>query len=85
MLDLLADSTILRDISFVVIVVGQILQSTCDRHYRILRYIKSSPGQGLFFEDQGHTNIVGYSDADWVGLLLTGGPLQVIVVLLEAI
>ncbi|WMV44638.1 hypothetical protein MTR67_038023 [Solanum verrucosum] len=28
----------------------------------------SSPGQGLLYEDKGHTNIVGYSDdADWAG------------------
>ena len=31
----------------------------------ILRYIKSSPRQGLLYEDKGHTNIVRYSEADW--------------------
>nr|XP_009777949.1 PREDICTED: probable ubiquitin conjugation factor E4 [Nicotiana sylvestris] len=34
---------------------------------RIIRYIKSAPGKGLLFEDRGHEQIVGYSDADWVG------------------
>ncbi|XP_070049685.1 uncharacterized protein [Nicotiana tomentosiformis] len=28
---------------------------------------KSAPGKGLLFEDRGHKQIVGYSDADWVG------------------
>ncbi|WMV24733.1 hypothetical protein MTR67_018118 [Solanum verrucosum] len=50
------------DISFVISVVSQFLQSPCDSPWnaviRILRYIKSSPGQGLLYEDKGHTNIV---------------------------
>ena len=32
---------------------------------RILKYIKRTPGKGLIYEDKGHTQIVGYSDADW--------------------
>ncbi|OIT00613.1 phosphoglucomutase, cytoplasmic [Nicotiana attenuata] len=36
---------------------------------RIIRYIKSAPGKGLLFEDRGHEQIVGYSDADWAGSL----------------
>ncbi|KAL6333817.1 hypothetical protein AAG906_029003 [Vitis piasezkii] len=34
---------------------------------RILRYIKSTPGQGVLYENRGHTQVVGYTDADWVG------------------
>jgi hypothetical protein len=59
------------DISFAVSVVSQFLNSPCDSHWnalvRILRYIKGSPGKGLVYSDRGHTNIVGYSDADWAG------------------
>ncbi|RVW96790.1 Myosin-7 [Vitis vinifera] len=59
------------DISFLVSVVSQFLQSPCDNHWdaviRILRYIKGTPGQGMLYEDRGHTQIVGYTDADWVG------------------
>ena len=59
------------DISFVVSVVSQFLQAPCDSHWdaviRILRYIKRAPGQGLLYEDRGHTRIIGYSDADWAG------------------
>ncbi|RVW86108.1 putative mitochondrial protein [Vitis vinifera] len=59
------------DISFPVSVVSQFLQSPCDSHWdaviRILRYIKSTPGQGVLYENRGHTEVVGYTDADWAG------------------
>ncbi|RVX15929.1 Retrovirus-related Pol polyprotein from transposon RE2 [Vitis vinifera] len=59
------------DISFPISVVSQFLQSPCDSHWdaiiRILRYIKSTPGQGVLYENRGHTQVVGYIDADWVG------------------
>ncbi|RVW88304.1 Retrovirus-related Pol polyprotein from transposon RE1 [Vitis vinifera] len=50
------------DISFPVSVVSQFLQSPCDSHWdvviRILRYIKSSPGQGVLYENRGHTQVL---------------------------
>ncbi|RVW88631.1 Retrovirus-related Pol polyprotein from transposon RE1 [Vitis vinifera] len=59
------------NISFPMSVVSQFLQSPCDSHWdaviRILRYIKSTPGQGVLYENRGHTQIVGYTDADWAG------------------
>ncbi|XP_075099322.1 secreted RxLR effector protein 161-like [Nicotiana tabacum] len=59
------------DISFAVSVVSQFLQAPCKDHWdaviHILRYIKKAPGQGLLYEDKGHTDIVEYSDADWAG------------------
>ncbi|RVW97625.1 Retrovirus-related Pol polyprotein from transposon RE2 [Vitis vinifera] len=59
------------NISFPVSVVSQFLQSPCDSHWdaviRILRYIKSTPGQGVLYENRGHTQVVGYTDADWAG------------------
>ncbi|RVW40871.1 Retrovirus-related Pol polyprotein from transposon RE2 [Vitis vinifera] len=59
------------NISFLVSVVSQFLQSPCDSHWdaviRILRYIKNTPGQGVLYENRGHTQVVGYTDADWVG------------------
>ena len=59
------------DISFPVSVVSQFLQSPCDSHWdaviRILRYIKSTPGQGVLYENRGYTQVVGYTDADWAG------------------
>ena len=57
------------DISFHVSVVSQFLQSPCDSHWdavvRILRYIKGTQAQGVSYENIGHTQVVGYSDADW--------------------
>ena len=59
------------DISLPVSVVSQFLQSPCDSHWdaviRILRYIKSTQGQGVLYENRGHTQVVGYTDADWAG------------------
>ncbi|RVW40309.1 Retrovirus-related Pol polyprotein from transposon RE1 [Vitis vinifera] len=50
------------DISFPVSVVSQFLQSPCDSHWdaviRILQYIKSTPGQGVLYENRGHTQVV---------------------------
>ena len=52
------------DISFPVSIVSQFLQSPCDSHWDvvvcILRYIKGTPGQGVLYENRGHTQIVGY-------------------------
>ncbi|XP_047262141.1 secreted RxLR effector protein 161-like isoform X1 [Capsicum annuum] len=59
------------DIFFPVSVVSQFMTSPCDSYWdtvvRILRYIKSSPGKELLFEDRGHGHIIGYTDADWAG------------------
>ena len=33
---------------------------------RILRYIERTPGQGVLYENTGHTQIVGYCHVDWV-------------------
>ena len=52
-------------------VVSQFLQSPCDSHWdaavRILHYVKGTPGQGMLYENIGHSQIVGYNDADWAG------------------
>ena len=32
-----------------------------------MRYIKGALGRGLLYENKGHSHIVGYLDADWVG------------------
>jgi hypothetical protein len=36
-----------------------------DAVYRILRYLKGSPGKGLWFKKNGHLEVEGYCDADW--------------------
>ena len=34
---------------------------------RILWYLKGSVGRGLLMQNNGHTHILGYTDADWAG------------------
>ncbi|KAL1291116.1 hypothetical protein AAHE18_20G178400 [Arachis hypogaea] len=59
------------DISFATSILSQFLDSPCDSHWdaavRVFRYIKGAPGKGLLYEDKGHNQIVGYTDADWAG------------------
>ena len=33
--------------------------------HRILRYLKETPGKGLWFGKSGHLEVDGYSDSDW--------------------
>ena len=56
------------DSFFPVSIVSQFLQSPSDSHWdvavRILRYVEGTPDQEVLYENKGHTQIVGYSDAD---------------------
>jgi hypothetical protein len=40
-----------------------------DAIYRILRYLKSCPGKGLWFKKNNHLNVKGYCDVDWASYL----------------
>ncbi|CAL0306418.1 unnamed protein product [Lupinus luteus] len=57
------------DICFVVGSLSQFLESPTDFHYkaatRVLRYLKNTPGQGIFFPANNTATIQGYSDSDW--------------------
>lgn len=59
------------DIAYVVSVVSRFMHAPSKKHmeavYRILRYLKSSPGKGLFFGKNKDHQVCGYSDADWAG------------------
>ena len=61
------------DISYAVSVVSRYMHDSRSGHldavYRILRYLKSSPGKGLMFKSHGHLNVEGYCDADWASCL----------------
>ena len=35
--------------------------------YKIMRYLKSSPGKGLFFAKNQSKRVSGFTDADWAG------------------
>jgi len=57
-----------HDISFVVSMVSQFLNSPCEDHWNavicILKYIKRFPGKELLYGSNNHTRVVCYSDAD---------------------
>jgi len=59
------------DITYAVSVVSQFMHSPREPHmeavYRILRYLKSSPGKGLLFSQHDHLKIEAYTDANWAG------------------
>ncbi|CAL9017404.1 unnamed protein product [Prunus brigantina] len=59
------------DIAYAVSVVSQFMHSPSEDHkgavIRILRYLKVTPGKGLMFCKYGHTDVEGYTDADWAG------------------
>ena len=62
------------DIALVVSVVSQFMHSPRSEHfetaYRILQYLKGSPGKGLLFEKNSHLQVEVYTDADWAGSLI---------------
>ncbi|MFS8003771.1 putative RNA-directed DNA polymerase [Helianthus anomalus] len=70
------------DISFVVSVLSQFMATPCTGHWdaalRVLRYLKTTPGLGILYSDQGHCRvgaftedgdgrISAFSDTDWAG------------------
>jgi len=63
------------DITYVVQLLSQFMQKPCQPHldaaYYVLRYLKSSPGQGLFFPSNSDFQIKAYCDADWASCPMT--------------
>ena len=35
--------------------------------YRILKYLKGSPGRGILYQKNGHLDLMAYTDVDWAG------------------
>ncbi|CAL8150679.1 unnamed protein product [Prunus armeniaca] len=61
------------DIAYAVSVVSQFMHFPSEDHMgavmRILRYLKVTLGKELMFSKYDHTNVEGYTDADWAGLV----------------
>ncbi len=59
------------DISFAVQQVSQFMHSPRHLHLaavrRIIRYLRGSPGRGLFFPTGSSLQLMAFSDADWAG------------------
>ncbi|GAU42474.1 hypothetical protein TSUD_100860 [Trifolium subterraneum] len=57
------------EIAYAVSKLGQFLASPTNEHMlaglHVLRYIKNSPGQGLFFDSTSSLVLKGFSDSDW--------------------
>ena len=70
------------DISYAVHQVSQYLSAPRSTHYAallcILRYLKGTLFHGFFYSAQSPLVLRAFSGADWVGIPLIAGPLQVI-------
>ena len=59
------------DLAYSVWVLNQFLAKLAVSHHqaiiRILRYLKATPGQGLFFPSFSDFQLKGFSDSDWAG------------------
>ncbi|KAJ0453901.1 putative RNA-directed DNA polymerase [Helianthus annuus] len=63
------------DITYAVNVFSQFVtdprQNHMDAAIRVLRYLKSTPGQGILLPKEGGMNLLSYCDADWLGCPLS--------------
>ncbi|XP_057982216.1 uncharacterized mitochondrial protein AtMg00810-like [Malania oleifera] len=63
------------DLTFSVQVLSQFLAKPAVSHFkaviRVLKYLKATPGQGLFFPASSKLQLKPFSDSDWVGCIDT--------------
>lgn len=63
------------EITYSVHILSQFMQKPCQGHLdaamRILRYLKSCPGQGIFLSASNDLQLRAYCDADWASCPMT--------------
>lgn len=63
------------DISYAVHILNQFMAAPTDVHWqtalKLLRYIKATPGQGLFLSASSPLNLKAFCDADWTTCPMT--------------
>lgn len=59
------------DIAYVVGVVSRFMHIPYVQHmvaaFRIMRYLKRTPGRWVLYQKNGHLNLIAYTDADRAG------------------
>ena len=59
------------DIAFAVSLISHLMHSPKKEHieaaYRVLRYLKGTPGKGIWFRKTEKQGLGVYTDADWAG------------------
>nr|KYP41834.1 Copia protein [Cajanus cajan] len=62
------------DIAFAVSLVSQFMHCPREVHlhaiYRILQYLKGTPGRGILYKRNGNTSLEAYTDADYAGSII---------------
>ncbi|XP_014517259.1 uncharacterized protein LOC106774734 [Vigna radiata var. radiata] len=57
------------DLCYTINLLSQFMQAPTEHHYRVvqhvLRYIKSTPNEGLYFSADSLMHLKGFSDSDW--------------------